>query len=248
MIEIDRKNYRFKTKEIWFSDYPYDISGYDRVVFRDCKNKVDNNGFIRSEFSTLIIDLTKDLDEILKNMNQASCRRYINRAIRENITIKINQNYDEFEKIYRSFREEKELGGGESIEILKKYGTLFVANYEGKVLGGVFYLENNNIIRGWYTATKRLEANKETQKIIGDANRLLHWEAIKYSKSKGIKVFDWGGYYIGKKKDPEKERINNFKKTFGGELVYRYNYEKYYSRICKLAFKTYNMTQQFFIF
>jgi len=58
MIEIDRKNFRFKTKEIWFSDNPFDISGYDRVIFKECKNKLDYPGFIRSNFFFFFIDLT----------------------------------------------------------------------------------------------------------------------------------------------------------------------------------------------
>jgi lipid II:glycine glycyltransferase (peptidoglycan interpeptide bridge formation enzyme) len=186
------------------------------------------------------------LDEILKNMDRDSCRKYINRAMRENITIKINQNYEEFDKIHQSFRKEKGLGGGENIEIMKKYGTLFVAESEGEVLGGVFYLVDDNIIRAWYGGTKRLEVDKEKQKLIGDAHRLIHWEAIKYAKAKGIKVFDWGGYYTGKKKDPQKEGINHFKRSFGGELVNHYNYEKYYSWISKLAFKTYELKTKFF--
>jgi lipid II:glycine glycyltransferase (peptidoglycan interpeptide bridge formation enzyme) len=174
----------------------------------------------------------------------ANCKNKINKATRQNITIKINQNYDAYDKMQRSFREKKGIGEAESIEILKKYGTLFVAEIEGDVLAGIFYLEDNNVIRGWYGATKRLEADKETQKVISTANRLIDWEAIKYAKAKGIKVYDNGGYYTGKKKDPQKEKINQYKRSLGGKLITNYIYEKDYSIRYKIAKKIYKLKQE----
>ena len=49
------------------------------------------------------------------------------------------------------------------------------------------------------------------QSLIGAANRLKIWEAIRYAKNAGIGKFDMGGYYTGKKADPQKEGINIFK-------------------------------------
>jgi lipid II:glycine glycyltransferase (peptidoglycan interpeptide bridge formation enzyme) len=213
------------------------------VTFRNCTNKGDYKGFTRSESTTLVIDITKDLEVIWKNMH-VNVRNKINRAMRQNIIIKRNQNYDDFDKIQRSFREKKGIETAENIEILKKYGTLFVAEIEGDVLAGIFYLEDNNVIRGWYGATKRLEVDKEKQKVISTANRLIDWEAIKYAKAKGIKVYDNGGYYTGKKKDPQKEKINQYKRGLGGKLVTNYIYEKDYSIRYKIAKKIYNLKQE----
>ena len=42
-----------------------------------------------------------------------------------------------------------------------------------------------------------------------------------------------GGYYTGKTKDEQKEKINSFKKSFGSDVVTHYVYEKYYSSIFK---------------
>lgn len=215
------------------------------MIFKNCKNKGDYEGFTRSESTTLVIDLTKDLEVIWKNMH-VNVRNKINRAMRQNVIIKRNQNYDDFDKIQQSFREKKGIGDAESIEILKKYGTLFVAEIEGEVLGGVIYLEDINNIRGWYAATKRLEADKEKQKVISEANRLVEWEAIKYAKAKGIKVYDEGGYYTGKEEDPQRERINVNKRTLGGELVTRYIYEKDYSIRYKIAKNIYKLKKKVF--
>jgi hypothetical protein len=34
-----------------------------------------------------------------------------------------------------------------------------------------------------------------------------------------MNFFEIGGYYTGEKSDPQKERINQFQKSFGGELI-----------------------------
>lgn len=241
MLEIERKLYRFKIKDIWWANEPYNIKDYDGVTFHACKNKTVVEGFRCLEFTTLVIDLSQDLDVIWKNMSQSSCRRFINRAIREKIKIKLNQNYEEFYLINKLFRKNKNLNSSFiNIEFMKKYGTLFVAEYNGEILGGIFYLEDKDNIRGWYGATKRLEADKEIQKIAGDANRLIHWEAIKYAKVKGKKEYDFGGFYTGKIKEEQKENINNFKKSFGGKLTTHYIYKKDSSKIYKFLRYLYN--------
>ena len=177
-------------------------------------------------------------------MSLTSCRRFINRAKRENIKIKINQDYEKFIEVNSSFRKKKGLNPSEKIETMKRYGTLFSAEIDGEFLSGVFYLEDKNNIRGWFGASKRFETDKEKQKLIGDANRLIHWEAIKYSKTKKIKQFDWGGYYTGKIRDEQRERINNFKTSFGGKIITQYIYQKDYSNIYKIAMKLYKLKEE----
>ena len=243
-LEIEKKRYIFKTKEIWFSDYPFDVKGYDSVTFRACKNKVNVSGFNCEEFTTFIIDLTQDLDVIWKNMSKSSCRYGINRAIRDGVEIKSNQNYEEFYEINRSFRENKGLPlGSERLEFMKQYGTLFVAEFDGDILVGQLYLEDKNNIRWLIGASKRLEVDRGQAILVGNANRLITWEAIKYAKEKGIKEFDMGGYYTGKVKDEQKERINIFKQSFGGKLATHYIYQKDYSKIYKLARSLYQLKQ-----
>lgn len=246
MLEIERNRYIFRAKDIWFCEYPFDVTRYDSVVFHACKNKIDLNGFHCKEFTTLVIDLNQDLDVIWKNMSKSSCRYAINKSLRDGVRIKLNQNYEEFYEINRLFRENKGLTiSSEKLEIMKKYGTLFVAEFEGEILGGQLYLEDERNIRWLIGASKRLESGKEEAiTLIGNANRLLVWEAIKYAKEKGIKEFDMGGYYTGKIKDEQKERINIFKKSFGGELTTRYIYQKDYSKIYKFAKNIYRLKEE----
>ena len=124
---------------------------------------------------------------------------------------------------------------------MKKYGTLFTAEFNGEILLGRFYLEDKNNIRALFSASKRFKVDKEKARLIANANKLLTWNAIKYAKEKGIKEYDLGGYYTGEKKDIQKENINIFKNSFGGKLVTHYIYEKDYSKLFTFTKKIYNI-------
>jgi len=236
MLETERRIYIFKIKDIWWADEPFDVDGCDGVTFHACKSKVDTEGFSREEFTTLVIDPIQDLDTIWKNMDKSSCRYAINRAKRDGVKIKLNHKYKEFYEINHSFRKNKGLPVGfEKLEFMKKYGTLFVAEFDGEIIGAQLYLEDEINIRWLVGASKRLEVSKAKATLIGNANKLIIWQAIKYAKEKGIMEFDMGGYYFGGNKNDPKYTINKFKQSFGGKLTTHYIYRKNYSKIYKVA-------------
>jgi len=242
MLVIDRKYLIFKIKEVHFSDSPFDIEHCDSVTFHFCKNFVDAEGFTCQKVFTLIIDLTQDLDTIWQNMDRKSTRYSIKRAQKDGIKVRINENYSQFYRIYKSFIQKKGINslfgvGTVDLKTMKKYGTLFTAEHDGEILGGHLYLEDKGHIRLWLSASRRLEVSREKARLIGNANRLLHWEAMKYAKEKGIKEFDWGGLWSEEEadKDERKKAINSFKLSFGGEIVTRYSYQKVYSKAYRFA-------------
>lgn len=236
MLEIENKTVFFRNKTIWFADCPFDVDGFDSVNFMSCKKKVDALGFVRYDFPTLVIDLTQELDAIWHNIRK-SCRNKISRAQREGITVKINESYDEFYEINKSFREKKGLGNKlvVSRDFMQKYGSLLTSALNNEVLTGILWLEDDSNIRGLVAASKRLGASHEKANLIGFSNALLWWESIRYAKEKGIKEFDLGGYYTGKNKDDPRVGINFFKEGFGGQFTVRYHYEKVYNKANKLA-------------
>ena len=242
MLEIDSIKYGFKTRTIWFSETPFDVSGYDRVVFRACTKDVDVEVFSKQEFTTLIIDLRQDLEIMWRQMSKSSCRSAINKAKRDGIDILIDQEYNAFIDINNKFRMAKGLPAyNVDVEFMKNYGTLLVSKIDETILGGQLYLNDDNNMRWLLGASKRLEVTANTQPLVGAANRLMIWEAIQYAKNIGIKWFDMGGYYTGKKPNPQMEGINLFKKSFGGDIVTHYTYEKDYSMAYTLAKKAYRM-------
>ena len=167
-------------------------------------------------------------------MQKSSCRR-LKKATNDDVVIRVNQDYDSFYKLNSEFRKLKGLPEYDvDVDYMKKNGILFSAEFQGKIIGGQFYLSDGKNIRWLLGASRRLE-NTNISAIVSNSYRLLVWEAIKYAKRKEMKTFDMGGYYIGEKPNIEKEGINDFKKSFGGELVTHYNYQKNYSMIYFLA-------------
>jgi lipid II:glycine glycyltransferase (peptidoglycan interpeptide bridge formation enzyme) len=230
MLEVDNSRFIFKTKKIWFSEVPFDVTGYDGVTFFECTRDVDVKGFSKEEFTTIVIDLTQDLETIWERMHKNSCRRLINKAIKEGVVIRVNQDYDTFFDMHSEFRKSKGLSEYNiDIEFMKKNGTLFVSEFEGNIIGGIFCLSDDKNFRAMIGGSRRLEENVIIHRLSGVANRLVIWEAIKYAKEMGIVNFDMGGYYTGKEPDPQKEGINKFKSSFGGQVLTHYIYQKDYS-------------------
>ncbi len=238
MLVVDRKILLFKIKEIQFCDYPVEVSNCDSVTFVHCKNKVDAEGFTCVPAFTSIINLTRDLDTIWTNMSRGNCRKPINRAERAGVKIKLNQNYGEFYEMYRSVKKTKAVSGFLlSQEDIKKNVTLFVAEFNGEIISGHGYLEDEDNMISWVIGSKRFEKAKERVTLVGNASKLIIWEAIKYAKDKGIKKFDMGTLASEEEAegDEAKRNINFFKQSFGGVTVKCYNYQKAYSQTTRLT-------------
>jgi hypothetical protein len=242
VLEIERDFFGFRRKDIWFSDAPFDVEGYQGVAFYSCREKVDLPGFTRKDFVTPIIDLTQDEESIWKNIVHLSCRKKINKAYNNGIKLKVNQCYGEFLEMDAEFRKNKGLPASHiDAGFMKKYGTLFMAFLDGKAICGEFLIEDKDHIRRLLTASRRFTDDHHWNNIVGYGNRMLIWESIRYARAKGIKEYDMGGYYTGADKALELEGINRFKMSFGPTLVTRYNYEKYYSRLLGAARQMYGL-------
>lgn len=217
------------------------MKGYAAVTFNSCDKKIDNNGFTLIEFCTLIIDLKRDLDTIWKDMSKSSCRYAIKKAKKDGIEVKTNTNYEEFIILNNSFRDAKKLSKSyiNDIELMKKIGTLFVSKLDDEILGGNFFINDGKNMRWLIGASKRLEVDKKKATLIGNANKLIIWEAMKFGKKNGINTFDLGGFSLDKN-NHEKMRINSFKKGFGGELKTFYYYSKSYSKLYSILYDIIN--------
>ena len=228
-LELVSRSFGFRTREIWFSEVPFDVRHCSEVSFRECKKEIDIGGFTCSKFTTLVIDMESDLDVIWSGI-KANYRNEISRARREGITVALNEGYDQFNLLNKDFREKKGLGNSPlDREAIEKHGTLFLAKYNGEAVVGQVYLRDEGNMRWVIGASKRLNSDKNLSKVIGFGNRLLVWEAIRFAKEKGVREFDMGGYYTGNDESDERHKINAFKKGFGGRIVTHYNYQKCYS-------------------
>jgi hypothetical protein len=236
MLIVDIKAAFFNVKQIYFAEEPFDVKKCDMADFVFCTKRVDLKGFKRTEQLTSIIDLTKNIDAIWDGFGKRSCQQTIRRAERAGIKVVISKDFDGFYNIYKQFAKRKGIRPFLGLldiqkDTLRKYGTLFLAYDGNDILGGDVYLEDKDHILGWFTASRRLEVESREAKLIGMANRLMRWEAIKYAKDKALRDFDWGGLWADEEAegDPVKKGINSFKLSFGGDKTMRYSYEKIYS-------------------
>ncbi len=235
MIVVDNNRFGFHTRTIWFSEKPYDVDDVDGVAFLSCKNKLDMPGFAREERSTIVIDLKEDLDTIWKNMDP-SCRKDIKKAEKEGFTVQMNKNYEAFLELHDRLRQAKGLPPNQlSIDFMKKYGALFSFESQGSLVGGCFVLVDTLDMLAMIAATRRLEVPESVRPFIASGNRLMNWEIIKFGKEKGVEAFDQGGFYTGSNPNTELEKINTFKKRFGGTVRGDYMYFKDYSSGIKIA-------------
>ena len=237
MLIMNRKRYFFRFKEIWFSDSPYDVDGCDSVLFRACKNGAEKEGFSRKEFTTLVIDLTRDTDTLWRNIDKGH-RYEIGRAGREGIKIALSGDHEGFYGMYKRFSDKRGFSPNLGIrDIVEKYGTLFSAIHNDTVLAYGLFLEDSDNIRWLVGVSPRLEADPRRAVMIGYANKLLMWETMLYAKKKAIKEFDLGGYYAGPVKNRVLENVNFFKKRFGVKPAVHYIFEKDYSGLLRLLKK-----------
>jgi len=231
-----------KGKWVYFAEHPVDLENCDFVHFDFCRSEHEYKGFTRlNRQLTAVIDLTGSLDIIWKNMSDL-WKRSIKRAEEAGLDININRNYKEYWEmnrqfemrtgLYKLFSIEREIAYP-TINTMKKYGTLFTAMHNGEILAGNIFLEDKNNIRLWRSASVRLEVDKEKTLLVSRANRLLHWEAIKYARDKGIKEYDLGGIWTEEEmaNDPGKQNsLNFFKLGTGATPSPRYAYRKIYSK------------------
>jgi lipid II:glycine glycyltransferase (peptidoglycan interpeptide bridge formation enzyme) len=192
------------------------------VIYKQFRNK-PCKFFIKSDFYTKIIDISKPTEEIFGNF-RSTTRNEIKKGERLGMQFSLCKNLDKFREFYNKFAEAKNLKylNKDSLEIYKNYLLITTISLNGETLVMHAYLldEDDKRVRLLYSANLfRKEDDKNKRKLIGIANRTLHFYDIKYFKELGFKHYDLGGYAF-KTTDPVLKKINYFKDSFGGELVY----------------------------
>ena len=190
---------------------------------KDTGFKIQDSGFEKLKpgrnlfkTKTFIIDLTRSEEELLKNMHPKG-RYNIKVAQKHGVSVREDssslslRNYLELmfggtakrQKIYaHSENYHKQMW-----ETLQPAGMahLFTAEYQGKIIAAAMIFTFKDTAYYAYGASA-LE-HKEVM-----APTLLLWEAIRWSKQTGCKVFDlWGA--------EEGRGFSRFKEQFGGKLV-----------------------------
>lgn len=151
---------------------------------------------IQPNFATVLIDLTPEIDEIMKNLNQKG-RHAIRRAERDGVTIeRVDTTDNNCRQMYDLLAETA--AGAFGIRSYNYYryfwqkfaslnmGQLFFAYADGKVVAGAFAL-----IFGTKSTYK--DGASTRQRTTYGASHLLQWEVIKWAKESGSLIHDLCG-------------------------------------------------------
>jgi len=224
----------FRTYWRWFKN-PEDVKGVDEAVYFSYE-KVDVDGFRIKKGVTTAVGLSISEDEIYQGMRKKFIRKQITRGFSRGISVR-EGSYKELVPLYKSFRNKKHLGKV-NIKEAAKVGTILLAECEGRVVAGGLFLSDGEHVRAHVLVSVRL-SGKDQVEVIGYANRILLWEAIKFFKNQGCKKFDFGGINI-KSKKREDISLAEFKEAFGGERIDCFYYHKIYSPLLKVIYRLRN--------
>jgi hypothetical protein len=148
------------------------------------------------EKSTVVVDLSKDLDEYFEQGINSHTRNKIRKAQKSGVEIK-HLTPDEMFKFQGLSGELKDrLGMPNEFEFYRRIhqyfnsknrGTCIAAVYAGEIISAGIMLSNQNLSVGWVAARKNELPSSLYQ------NELLFWESIIWSKGKSCRYFDLSG-------------------------------------------------------
>jgi lipid II:glycine glycyltransferase (peptidoglycan interpeptide bridge formation enzyme) len=178
---------------------------------------------IQYNYSTVYVDLSPPLDDILMNLPQKG-RHAIRRAERDGVSVKAVPASDENCRIMYNLFLETAHGAGFAIRPARYYesfyrayersgtGQLFFAYFEGKVVAGAFamVLGSNSMYKDGASVRQRTAYG---------ASHLLQWNVIQWAKSKGSTRHDLAGV-------PPISEINNPNHPFSGLARFKTSFNK----------------------
>lgn len=177
---------------------------------------------------TLILDITKSEDEILKQMKPKG-RYNIRLAEKKGVKIsttdianqtKLSKDIEVFYKILSTTAKRDDFNVHDEhfykkiVETLipSHNAELYLAHYENKIIGGIIVTFFNDTATYYYGASS--DEHREVM-----ANYLLQWHAIKEAKARGMKYYDFLGIAPESAKKHPWKGVTEFKKKFGGTEV-----------------------------
>lgn len=245
MLVLKRRRGLFTEATVWFAEQVY--TGADIVHYKSCSCSV-------TQMCTGAITLYSDMqqtDEELIKMCEPNCRNEIRRAIREGDTTTLLQGKNladeeihKFASFYAQFSREKNWGEVDIQQIIRnmreyrdRNGLIIsYACVEGEKSVYHIYIADGETARLLHSCSLyRENSDKEIQKKIGMANRLLHYDDLRRMRDMGYRWCDWGG--AGR--NQEVYNIYKFKKSFGGKHKIIYSGTDYRNPVLRWLYRYY---------
>jgi len=225
---------RYLTRgEVWYDGEPGNPGSVDWIVYHQRSSPVPGTRW--EYFYTYAVDLTETVERLQAQLNQDTAYKIRRARERDKIVCEECDSrdaavLDRFEEMYNQFAVTKALGrlDRSRVNSIANAGMLDLSvakDSKGEAL--VYHANYCDAFRAtqlYLPSLYRNLSDKETRNLIGRANRYLTWTDIFRYKSRGLKCFDFGGWYAGT--DPGMLKINDFKKGFGGRVLREYQCEQ----------------------
>ncbi|SHK01258.1 lipid II:glycine glycyltransferase FemX [Tepidibacter formicigenes] len=206
------------------------------IRFNSLMNNINifkHNIEVSKNRTTVIVNLQEDIQAIWENSISSKNRNMIRKAEKFGLNVRESNDYDTFKKIYYKTMEKVKASSfyyfdDEYFENISKNDNciLFEVTLKDKVIAGGLFLKYGQYFH-YHLSGSLSEYLKYAP------NNLMLMEAIKYGKSKGIKVMHLGG---GLTKDSQ-DRLFKFKKSFSKQTLdfyigKRVHNEYIYKKLC----------------
>lgn len=200
---------KFKSKYIEFRNFGSDLT---------FKQDFLNNKWKYTPKLNYIIHLTSE-EEVFSKFS-SSRKRQINKAIKEGVEISFKKTNENIKGVYNILSAVFKVN--DKVMILPIPDFTFLSNlllldnsgivtlrYDHKIIGGAFFLFDQNSIYLWFRGGLNREYNKQSPDAVVD------WAVMKFGIKNKITFFD----FLGAGTKGQENRLRTYKSRFGGELI-----------------------------
>jgi hypothetical protein len=199
----------------------------DFLEFIINENLPVNYYYDKNNWSSLVIDLSRTEEELMKNMSKGH-KSDIKKAAKLGLTVTedfTEAQFEEFRIIFTKMHKERNLpdppGGSDFFlnkikNILEKTSSgkfILVVSDEQKIIGGIAVIYQGKTVRYFKGAA---DPGVRSLPVL----HLAIWEGIKRAALQGFEQFDLWGYNHYAKEPDQIFFINRFKKGFGGSFIF----------------------------
>ena len=180
---------------------------------------------------TVIIDLTRSIEEIWKKLQERG-RRSIRKALKQGVSVEEGKTIDDLLTYYKISKgtakrlKTTPVSFGVMRALWKTFSQknnikLFLAKHEGEPIAGVIIVRWRDKMWGWHGASlaKYWPLN---------ANLLIHWNIIEWGVKNHLKTYDLMGIPCTKDSSHPKYGLYLFKTQLGGKIIRHGEYVKNY--------------------
>ncbi len=231
MLIVSKKSKGIPIIDCWYAEHALAMDGVIR--YQEAQKPI---GVQTQKFETLLSDLREDEETILSHYSK-NCRYEVRRAPKEGVVCAAKcgkeiteQDILTFTDFFEQFWASKGISYNEKEKcraLMRQYAAagamaLTTASIGEKLLVYHTYILDERRVRLYQSASQFRTDESITTKVVGFANRCLHYQDMLLFKRMGKEQYDWGG--AGKNEDVGS--ITRFKESFGGEPAVFYNGEE----------------------